>query len=158
MVSSVLPWRVCKNCQCSNRCHSKINFISPPSHISSLFYFTHLIKSDLLHCFSPHFCFALLCLLRQLKQRARANIIIVSSLSRRRRRPSLIKVRTKKRCRFTVTQVPRRFRYWVQICLGFYPHILKAMGPGILGNILRIPNKMVPSEVFFQSLFCTNGK
>ena len=45
-----------------------------------------------------------------------------------------------------------------EICVGFYPHILKPLGPGIIGNMIKIPNKMVPSEVFFQSLFCTNGK
>ena len=36
-----------------------------------------------------------------------------------------------------------------EICVGFYPHILKPLGPGIIGNMIRIPNKMVPSEGFF---------
>ena len=45
-----------------------------------------------------------------------------------------------------------------EICVGCYPHILKPLGSGIIGNMIRIPNKMVPSESFFQSLLCTNGK
>ena len=33
-----------------------------------------------------------------------------------------------------------------------YPHMLMPLGLGIIGNIIRIPNKMVPSEGFFK--FC----